>query len=275
MLKSQIGLFVIFFLIINLFDYDSFAQDLPQSYYDEAIKSYRCTGSKIDINFLLDTINSNTIIDTALLACCYHQIGLQLFKKADYLKSIKYNNLAAKLREVCNDGLYWKSLRNIGICYIRFSDYQRAVIFFEMANNVYKNKEPKYEAQILRYMADAITEMGEYDRAKSIMMQAFKINTSENDIAKAHRRLSNILISTEDSIYYNKAIYHAKQAVEKSEKGITKMHAFNNLAMAFHRKGDYNKAIEYYHKYLILAEFDGDKKSKLWDLIIWQWQIEL
>lgn len=262
MLKNRISQFLFFFLIVSLLNYPSFAQNLPKSYYDESIKSYKCTASKIDINFLLDSIQSNTIVDTALLACCYHQIGLHYFKKGNYLKATENNKLAAKLREAFNDGLYWKSLRNIGICYFKLNDFHRAASFFELAFSYYENKEPKYEISLLRYFAEILSKIGEYERAKYITKQALKINTNDNEISKAHRRIATIFIAAEDSIYYNEAIYHAKQAVNKSKKETTKMDALNVLGVAYYWKKEYKEAIRYYKKSLILAELIEDKRKQ-------------
>ncbi len=267
MLKNQICQFLFYFQIANLLNSPSFAQSLPQSYYNDDIKSYKCTASKVDIDFLLETIQSNTIKDTALLACCYHQIGLQLFKRdRDYVKAIKYNQLAADLRKKYDDGLYWKSLRNIGICYKLLNEYSRSVIFFELAIKAYENKEPNYEAQLLRYLAEVLSKTGEHHRAKTIAEQALKIKTSENDKARIHSRISEIITAAEDSLYYDEAIYHAKQAIEKSEKITTQMVAINELAIAYFWKEDFNNAIKYYKKYTKLADNSENIQKKAFAL---------
>jgi len=252
-----ITVFLLYF-ISNL----TFANKLPTSCYNEEVSSYICMGENLDLSFLLDVVESNTIKDTALLACCYHQIGLILFKNRNYLKAIEFNNLAADLRMKNNDGMYWKSIRNIGICYSKLYQYKRATKFFELAINSYKNKEPDYEANILRYFAEALTEIGEYDRAKMVTKQALKINMSENERAKTHKRLSQILIAAEDSLYYNDAIYHAQQAIEKSRIETTKAEAYNDLAIAYGVKRAFEQAIEYYEKYLLFAELNGNKKKQ-------------
>jgi len=267
MLKNRIGQVVIFFLIINLFDFDSFAKDLPQSYYDESIKSYKCKASNIDINFLLDTIQSNTIADTALLACCYHQIGVHLFKKGNYVKSIEFNKLAAKLRKTNDDGLYWKSIRNIGICYKRLVDYQKSVKYFEVALNVYVNKEePHNEAQIQWYLAEVLSKIGEYDRARTIADQALKIKSSDIYKSRIHSRISEILNLMEDSLFFDDAIYHARQAIEKSERIGTKLDPLNQLAIAYCNSKEYDNAIETYNTYLNLSESINDIRKQAFGL---------
>jgi len=226
-------------------------QNLPITYYNTEMKSYVCKGKITDIDSLLDSLQHNTIEDTALLACCYHQIGVYYFnEKIDFIKSASYNKLAIELRNQFDDGLLWKSYKNMGVCYKKLQKYKEASNLFELALNSYI-EDDKYQVILLKNLAEVLSETGEYHRAKSLLRQAIKIgkanNINRNEIARAHCAMAKI-INDKDSLNFNDAINHSKKSLEFSTKNKTEIAALTQLGNAYKHKGDYFNALNQYEK---------------------------
>jgi len=236
-------------ILFSLIGTISVGQYMPISSYDISNEKYICDKPQIlNIDTLIAHIQQKNIVDTALLACYYHQIGFYYYSdKKDFIKSLAYNIKASDLRFFFNDGLYWKSLRNIAFCYKKLNEYHSAVNYFELALNNYQDKDVKNKEAITIRLAEVLYFIGEYERSKNLVDQIVKTSKSTKNISKAYKVMSEAIIYLSDSVNFNLAIQYGQKAVELSERDIPYL---NTLANAYNINEKFNKAIEIYNEIL-------------------------
>jgi len=254
---------VSYFLVILLFtcsiSNSSSANKLPTSYFDNESDGYICKASNLDFKFLLDTLHNHNITDTILLACCYHQLGVHYFKERKYIKSIKYNRLAANLRTKVNDGLLWKSYRNIGICYRLLNIHKKAVQNLEASLDHYKKRLPKYEITILKNLAKSLTELGEYERAIDMLYTQLNDSIKIVPIARSLNTLAKALYLTENEKNIQEAMQHLNRSIKISKSlkdKKTELDSYSEYVVIYEILENYSEIIKYAELCLDIEDFE-------------------
>jgi len=266
MKKSRFFYISVILLFVCFVYKATLANKLPVSKYVDELERYICKKGNLDINFLLDTLQNHTITDTTLLACCYHQLGVYYFKEREYIKSIEYNDKAARLRTTINDGLLWKSYRNIGISYKRLNSYEKAIQYLEHALDHYKNREHRYEIIILENLAHSLTELGEYERAINLLSNQLNDSITSKPMAKALNTLARALYLTEDKKNIQEAMQHLNRSIKISKSlqdKKTEFDSYSHYSAIYDILEDYDAEIRFAELCLDIEDFEYLSKAQI------------
>lgn len=100
-------------------------------------------------------------------------LGLELAGKGDFQTALKhFQNISPKiLSDKQNAQIHY----NIGVCYYRLNEPQKAVVEFEIAIRLKKNYEKAFYA-----LGMAQTDLQNWDEAKTAFQQAIKLSKGRN-----------------------------------------------------------------------------------------------
>ena len=209
--------------------------------------------NKQNINFITDT---SVIANTA---CHCHILGIHYSYADNFPLSLNYYNKAIYLREKFNDGLLWKSYKNLGIAQRDYEVHFESVKSLEKARSL-KLERPRDKIDVNRYLAQSYSKLGEFKMATECAERAIKIpvNTSRDTtrLANAFLDYSTILIEMNDNSKMNKAIEMADQAIYYFKNKINKLKATNHKGIAYRHLKQYSKSKKAYEE---ASDFDTEK----------------
>lgn len=225
-----------------------------------------CVKDKVksfNIDSVIQNLQSYEIIDTAFIACVYHQLAIEHHWVDDYHKAIKYNKKAMRLREKYNDGWLWKSQLNLAYCLNYVNNYKQSIKYLEKAKDQdgYP-KRPTDSLLILNLLADGYKEIGELNMAIQFAEKATKINTSKNRINRELIDYSNILIETKDSNNIKNAIIcldSLENIYVAVNDSFNLSRVKNRLGKAYTYLNQLDKSIQYYGDALEMQTDDASR----------------
>jgi len=256
----RIGAQILFLLVAIC----SNAHDFPVK-LDSIDNIYYCdidTTKLFDINSIVIKLKKNHIVDTALLACVYHQLGFEYLFKADYQNTIKYNKEAIKLCEKFNCGWKWKSQFNLALSYYYTDNYNDQINYSEQA--LLQVGNPIDSLLIYRLLAEGYLSIGEIEQAAQYAGKAIKIKGEIDGVRSALITYSQILTESKD--------------IDKIENGINRLDSLDNifvryrdsikiikvkniLGNAYNHLNNFDKSIQYYKEALKYEDFIPSKSE--------------
>ncbi|MDI6916770.1 MAG: tetratricopeptide repeat protein, partial [Thermoplasmatales archaeon] len=180
-----------------------------------------------------------------------------------YRRSLK---LCEKIKD--NTGTA-KSYLKIGDIYWMKSEWDTSLGMFNRGLNMSKKiNNPELTAEGYHGLGKTYWRKGELDLAKKYFNLCFK-HTVDNDLLLAKNYTGLGTINMDQGRYdtaitlYNKALKYFDEIGKKYET----IRMYNNLAVTYARKKEYNKAVEYHVKQISLAESLGDFRGMAYGLI--------
>lgn len=270
--------YFIIFLVGLLFNNTTQSNQIdnkPFSYWNKAAKKWECgvpNLSKIPIEVvdslinLVDDQKVNIISDTIIIAnsaCHCHIIGIYNYMEWNNTTSIKYYKKAVELRQNFDDGLLWKSYKNLGIAQRSNKTYFESIKTLEKINPD-KLERAKDKIQVYRYLAQNYDKLGEYEKALENAERAINVKIVNEDdykrLGRAYLDYSNSLTETEDTSKMNLAIQFADSAMIYLTKDLDKKKVLNNKAIAYVYLKEYNKAFKIFEE---ASDFETEKDRRL------------
>ncbi|MEW5819792.1 MAG: tetratricopeptide repeat protein [Cyanobacteriota bacterium] len=194
----------------------------------------------------------------------YFNIGVELYKKSQYVDAIEYFNKSINL-----DNKYYPSYYNIGLAYELMGEISNAATAYTESIKVKPTLAAYLSLSLMLY------KLGNYSQSTYNIEKAKVIasNNAEsfNNIGYALFKIGKVNDAIEfyykavdkdpgySIAYYNLGVVHSKigeidQAIESYLKVIEiepdNVPALNNLGVAYENIGNIDKAIEYYEKTL-------------------------
>jgi len=210
----------------------------------------------------------NLVKDTILLACCCHQIALKYFYSTkDYANAIKWNEKAIELRSKYDDGLLWKSYRNLAVSYSILKRHKLASKYLKKAYHTEGNKSPKDSISILKRMAYSYSYLGDTEPAINAAFEATKIQAKASEKNAALILYSNMLLLSKDSSNAIKSIKYFEETLKYGLANNNRqaiVNSLNNLGVAYEYSGNLNKELQSYKKALnYLAVNDLESRADI------------
>jgi len=215
--------------------------------------------NKKQVKQILDTLQSNSIKDTAFLACCYHQLSVSsYYLKDDLIESLNFNKKAEQLRIKSNDGLLWRTYLNTGINYYDLDEYKLANRYLLKAISIKGIKESLDSITILRTLGNCYTYLGDFEKGIEYGKSATEIKADVDieHINYAKNDLAATLIETNETQKIELGIQYSKQVINDSEDQDNEILALINLARAYELLKKNDQALKYYKKGVSLSQND-------------------
>ncbi|OQY59262.1 MAG: hypothetical protein B6245_07675 [Desulfobacteraceae bacterium 4572_88] len=172
-------------------------------------------------------------------------------------------DLERKLRTVSDESRI-EVLNELAEAYGETSS-RKSIAFGEQALELaHKLENKKEEANALRHIGIAYTNLSDYEKALEYHLNALKIREETQDKKAIADSLHHIGIVNDYMLNYDKALeYHLKALKIRKDivdkKGIAD--SLNNVGIIYYFQSHYNEALEYYKKSLEIREEIGDKKD--------------
>ena len=210
----------------------------------------------------------NIVKDTTLMACCCHQVALKYFYSTkDYVNAIKWNEKAIELRSKYDDGLLWKSYRNLAVSYSILKRHKLASKYLKKAYHTIGNKSPKDSISILKRMAYSYSYLGDTEPAINAAFEATKIQAKASEKNAALIFYSNMLLLSKDSSNAIKSIKYFEETLKYGLANNNRqaiVNSLNNLGVAYEYSGNLNKELQSYKKALnYLAVNDLESRADI------------
>lgn len=236
-----------FFLILQIILFSSFSKPLVE------VSENSCT--KIENTFsikeAITKIQSTKIKDSTYLACLYHQVGISYYNINEYVLALQYYQEAKKIREQINDELLYRTLYNIALTYHELNNYSKAIFHNQLAYAIVGNKQSKDSINILRFLSEDHSAIGDIEQALQYGKMAIKINADTLRLVEALNALALSLVNTNDISKAQEAIDYLDIALQlKNEKnGFQKVFSFINCnkGAAYGILNKNHKALEQYN----------------------------
>ena len=256
---------------------------LVNCYWGEEKLQYVCKrGEDFDIERLRDTVNLGTIKDNQYLACCYHQLGVYYHNnKSNYVAAIPFYKKSAALRKQNQDGMLWKSYRNMGYAYLEIEFYEKSILYIDSAFLILP--ELLQDPRPFLNKGNAFAGLGEYNKAIEVAQRSIELVQENFTKYRGEALIAYCMIliehGTPESL--KKAVLIADEAITFyqliNEKGNI-AHAYTNKGNALLRLRQYNAALESYQTAEQIYTEIKDTQSLAWTFnnmsIIYQEQNE-
>ncbi|OFX43127.1 MAG: hypothetical protein A2046_13180 [Bacteroidetes bacterium GWA2_30_7] len=226
--------------------------------------------TRIKLFIEIGEVHKNINIDSAMF---YYQKAIDL---TDEVLDGNKNNEKSYIDSVRNTLLSLKgtSLRYIGNVFLKQSDYDKALIYYQKAMKVFEDLDKFLPEQIdgkigmsLCYnnIGSVHYSQGSYTKAIDDYLESLKINEEiekmrpnlhegKKGIAKCYTNIGNVYSSQNK---YEKALeYYFLGLKIREELGDKKgmSYCYMNINSVYHNMGEYDKALEYYMKAVKIDE---------------------
>jgi tetratricopeptide (TPR) repeat protein len=167
----------------------------------------------------------------------------------------QYNTILDKLKYMDNDYYIAKVYHNMANIFEVTMRFQDAIKYANLAMELKKSLGENKFLSIYSILARAYDGLGDIENSEKFYKLAFECNDLEYNKYSLLVNHSLLLINHKKD--YNKAIKELKEAEKyyKNQNAIEPIVAiYDNLGMAFHKKGDIKRAIQYYKLSLDIGE---------------------
>ena len=223
------------------------------------------------------------------LADALNNIGYIYHNQGDITKALEYFHKSSKiLEEIGNKKGIASSLTNIGVIYYNQGDIAKGLEYFHKSLKIQEETrlpdgqvgDKKGMASSLNNIGGIYENQGDIPKALEYFHKSLKIREEIGNKIGIAISLNNIgyiyknqgVASTEASAkeeLLNKALeYYHKSLIIKKEIGDKKgiANSLNNIGRIYDDQGDAPQALEYFHKSLMLREEIGDKRGIAYSL---------
>ncbi len=223
-----------FLLVFTFFPIITYTQNVIDLKCDGLVCSCK-KGEDFSIDKAIQGSLSNTINNEKRLACIHHQLGVHYYLSDDYSKAIFHNKEALKVREQYEDGMLWKSCRNLGYSYIDGGYYTRGIEVLNRAFEVEKifNDHPTAH----RYMGIAYGKLGDFEEAENAFKRSIKLSDGHRYRGDAYNDFCSVLTETRQQEQLEKALVLADSAIIHYRA----IEDQGRLAGAYNNKGTTNR----------------------------------
>lgn len=219
--------------------------------------------NKIDSLQQLIKVSSNDTAKINLL----NKLAIE-FSRTDIEKYKHYSQVADSLSTVKNYTMgKAESLRNLGVYYMRKSDFGNAFSHLNLAFAKYKQlNDYNGMANCLLTIGATYNQMSKYDSAlinyqkslelwvKAKNINKERIAATYNNIGLVYRKQGNLPMALE---YYQKSLAYKEEINDKAGAGDT----YNNIGVIYRMLNDYSRAIYNYKKSLVIRKEIGFQRG--------------
>lgn len=193
-------------------------------------------------------------------------IGVILFYKGEYEKSIKYSIKALKIdEEIKNKIGIANRLGKIANVYYIQGDYPIALDYNFKAKKIVEGLEGRKGVEIYLCNIGLIyMKLGDYTKALDYYFKSLEIVEKLNDKRQIGVRLSNIAIIYNEQGDYLKSLDYSLKALKIAEEAGDKLSIalmMGNMGTVYTNQGDYSKALIYHSEALKISKNIGDKNG--------------
>jgi class 3 adenylate cyclase/Tfp pilus assembly protein PilF len=199
------------------------------------------------------------------MADCYNGIGYNYFNKSDFKEALSYFSKSLELYKQLTDKKHTGGvLCNIGNVYLYQGNNDIAMDNYQQALKVLE------EGGYKDFMANVIGNIGaiykaenNYPAALEYYYKALKLHEGLKDTIGISANLQNIANIYLEHKEYIKAVENYSTVLDLigNNDMQNKGYVLSDLAVVYHRMGDYEKALEYNDKALVIEQKFGDKRS--------------
>ncbi|MDH4091525.1 MAG: tetratricopeptide repeat protein [Cyclobacteriaceae bacterium] len=215
---------------------------------------------KIDsLNAVLDTARNDRKVKTLN----------ELFRanlNSDPVKALGYTREALNLATEINDqkGMA-ASYNNLGIVYRNQGALDKALDYYIMSLRIYESLENKEGiATTKNNISNIYSIKRDYPEAMKYLEESYNLFLVLNDPTKIVGSLNNLGNLNIEIQMYDKAMQYLMQAAEISgEIGMKFSDPLNNIGNIFYKQGNYQRAVEFYEKALVMERDNSNKLGML------------
>lgn len=191
--------------------------------------------------------------DSSSISSCYTNIGLCYDNQGNYKKALEYYRRSVVIDSTMHDDLDLAiGYNNIGSVYFTLKEYERSLYYHNKSFAIRKKAGNRSGlAESYRNLALVYVEKKEFQKAEAYFKQATDVAIEINDDAALMQTAIEfgrycLLLKK-----WDEAILYLDKAIELHTKGVygSVHRAYDYLAEAWAKKGNYEKAYAYFKQY--------------------------
>lgn len=190
----------------------------------------------------------NTSYDKEKAIIDYY-LGIAYSISRNFRASLPYLNQSLERFRELEDKEYIKQcLVNIGVCYMRLEQFDKALEIFKQIKNGYKGLSPGYNTTLMVNFAFCYYGLGEYSKAKDVINDFFAIpkdSVDERGYGFAYLKLGQIYSKEGNFSKGVNAFNSCIEVFQKFKSQTDQIEPLNGLALLYLSQGDYDKANMY------------------------------
>lgn len=241
--------------IANSYELLGVAQDMLGK-YDSAISLYKQSLEIARLNKLYN------------ITCPkYNHVGNVFFIKAKYLDAGIYYDSSLRAARVAGDSATEASAYgNIANIYYKTGNYSRALHFYLMALSINEAIDSKNGVAVnLSDIANVYYRIGGYGKAIQYLSRSLELTRKIGNTEHIVACLNTYALIYDDRKMYDSSLYYLQQCyalATKMKDPFTQNLLKGNMAEAYLKKGEYDKAYQLYNESLTTSEQLGDAEGK-------------
>ena len=192
------------------------------------------------------------------IGIAYYYIGFLDSSLEFYKKAIKEFNAIGDLAQVANIN------NNIGLIYTDWSDYEKALIYYQRCLKIEEKLNNDDIAGTLSNIGNIYFYLQKYKLALKYYRRSLAIDTKIDDQKSIANDLNNLGAVYEKINKNNKALDCYSKSIKIRKKIGDKLglgNSLNNLGYLYFREGDFKKALDYFFESLAIRKEIGSNKG--------------